>query len=390
MTVELTQRGIDALLYALEKQKPIVFDKILIGNGADAGNNPEKLSNPQLDSAIDGDIKRSTDGNFVTLTCSFSNSNSKVQSRFRVTETGVTIKDPSNDSKTVLFAYGYVDDSIATVIPAPDDCLFEITQRVIVYVGVTANVSKVVLASSQYATKAEVDAHISSRTNPHGVTAAQVGLGSVPNVATNDQTPTYATAKTAKAPESGEKLSVAFGKIRRAVLDLIAHIGSKDNPHGVTAEQIKAAQKSHTHSAADITSGILGITRGGTGVSDLNTLAQSISDLHVVTGTYKGTGTYGSNNKTSLTFTRTPKVLLVQPTENGNQKYAQKYAGFIVQQGVKQNTNGGVADDALIGSLYFEWNGRTVAWYSDYISSGIAAGFQCNLKDAEYRYIAIL
>ena len=45
MTVELTQRGIDALLYALEKQKPIVFDKILIGNGADAGNNPEKLSN---------------------------------------------------------------------------------------------------------------------------------------------------------------------------------------------------------------------------------------------------------------------------------------------------------------------------------------------------------
>ena len=384
MTVELTQRGIDALLYALEKQKPIVFDKILIGNGADAGNNPEKLSNPQLDSAIDGDIERSTDGDFVTLTCSFSNS--KVQSRFRVTETGVTIKDPSNNSKTVLFAYGYVDDSIATVIPAPDDCLFEITQRVIVYVGATANVSKVVLASSQYAAKDDFDTHISSRTNPHGVTAAQVGLGSVPNVATNDQTPTYATAETAEAPASGEKLSVAFGKIRRAVLDLIAHIGNKGNPHGVTAEQIKAAQKSHTHSAADITSGILGITRGGTGVSDLNTLAQSISDLHVVTGTYKGTGTYGSNNKTSLTFTRTPKVLLVQPTENGNQKCA----GFIVQQGVKQNTNGGVADDAWIGNLYFEWNGHTVAWYSGYLSSGTAAGFQCNLKDAEYRYIAIL
>lgn len=386
MTVELTQRGIDALLYALEKQKPIVFDKILIGNGADAGNNPEKLSNPQLDSAIDGDIERSTDGDFVTLTCSFSNS--KVQSRFRVTETGVTIKDPSDDSnsKTVLFAYGYVDDSIATVIPAPDDCLFEITQRVIVYVGATANVSKVVLASSQYAAKDDFDAHCNSRNNPHNVTAAQIGLGNVPNVATNDQTPTYATAETAEAPASGEKLSVAFGKIRRAVLDLIAHVGDKGNPHDVTAEQIKAAAKAHTHSAADVTSGILGVARGGTGVSDLKTLAQSISDLHVVTGTYKGTGTYGSNNKTSLTFARTPKVLLVQPTENSDQKCA----GFIVQQGVKQNTNGGVADDAWIGNLYFEWNGHTVAWYSGYLSSGTAAGFQCNLKDAEYRYIAIL
>ena len=383
MTVEVTQNGIDALLYALANEKKIVFDKILLGNGADAGKDPVALSNPLLESSIT-DVKRNADNDFVTLTSKFDNNN--VSARFRVTETGVTVIDPSDESKTVLFAYGYADESIATVIPAPDDCAFEVTQRVVVYVGASAEISKVVIESTQYATKAEVDAHISSRTNPHGVTAAQVGLGSVPNVATNDQTPTYATAETAEAPASGEKLSVAFGKIRRAVLDLIAHVGDKGNPHDVTAEQIKAAPKSHTHSAADVTSGILGVARGGTGVSDLKTLAQSISDLHVVTGTYKGTGTYGSNNKTSLTFARTPKVLLVQPTENGNQKCA----GFIVQQGVKQNTNGGVADDAWIGNLYFEWNGHTVAWYSGYLSSGTAAGFQCNLKDAEYRYIAIL
>lgn len=383
MTVEVTQNGIDALLYALANEKKIVFDQILLGNGADAGKDPVALSNPLLESSI-ADVKRNADNDFVTLTSKFDNNN--VSARFRVTETGVTVIDPSDESKTVLFAYGYADESIATVIPAPDDCAFEVTQRVVVYVGASAEVSKVVIESAQYATKAEVDAHISSRTNPHGVTAAQVGLGSVPNVATNDQTPTYATAETAEAPASGEKLSVAFGKIRRAVLDLIAHVGDKGNPHDVTAEQIKAAAKAHTHSAADVTSGILGVARGGTGVSDLKTLAQSISDLHVVTGTYKGTGTYGSNNKTSLTFARTPKVLLVQPTENSDQKCA----GFIVQQGVKQNTNGGVADDAWIGNLYFEWNGHTVAWYSGYLSSGTAAGFQCNLKDAEYRYIAIL
>ena len=383
MTVEVTQNGIDALLYALANEKKIVFDKILLGNGADTGKDPVALSNPLLESSI-ADVKRNADNDFVTLTSKFDNNN--VSARFRVTETGVTVIDPSDESKTVLFAYGYADESIATVIPAPDDCAFEVTQRVVVYVGASAEVSKVVIESTQYATKAEVDAHISSRTNPHNVTAAQVGLGSVPNVATNDQTPTYATAKTAKAPESGEKLSVAFGKIRRAVLDLIAHVGDKGNPHDVTAEQIKAAPKSHTHSAADVTSGILGIARGGTGVSDLATLAQSISDLQVVAGTYEGKGTYGSNNKTSLTFTRAPKLLIVQPTENSDQRYA----GFIVQQGVKQNTNGGVADDALIGSLYFDWNGSTVAWYSNYIRNGTAAAFQCNLEDTEYRYIAIL
>ena len=378
MTVELTQRGIDALLYALEMQKPIVFDKILIGNGADAGNNPETLSNPQLDSAIDGDIERSTDGDFVTLTCSFSNS--KVSSRFRVTETGVTIKDPSNDSKTVLFAYGYVDDSIATVIPAPDDCLFEITQRVIVYVGATANVSKVVLASSQYAAKDDFDAHCNSRNNPHGVTAAQVGLGSVPNVTTNDQTPTYDTPDVVEALTSGEKLSVAFGKIRAAVQALITHLRAK-NPHGVTVDQIGAAAKGHMHSAADITSGILGIARGGTGVGTLAELAYAISDLQVVAGAYEGKGAYGSSNKTGLTFTRAPKMLLVQQETCTSSCYG----GFVVLQGVKKIKSGGIADDRPTDDMYFVWSGSTVEWYS---SSGV--DYQYNREGAKYRFIAIL
>lgn len=377
MTVEVTQNGIDALLYALANEKKIIFDKILLGNGADAGKDPVALSNPLLESSI-ADVKRNADDDFVTLTSKFDNNN--VSARFRVTETGVTVIDPSDESKTVLFAYGYADESIATVIPAPDDCAFEVTQRVVVYVGASAEVSKVVIESTQYATKAEVDAHISSRTNPHNVTAAQLGLGNVPNVATNDQTPTYATAKTAKAPESGEKLSVAFGKIRRAVLDLIAHIGNKDNPHGVTAEQIKAAQKSHTHSAADITSGIIGVARGGTGVSDLRTLAQFISNLQVVAGIYEGNNGYGSSNKTSLTFTSPPKLLLVQPETSTDSCYD----GFVVLQGVKKLMSGGIADDRTTAVMHFVWSGSTVEWYSsDYKS-------QFNLKGAKYRFIAIL
>ena len=135
------------------------------------------------------------------------------------------------------------------------------------------------------------------------------------------------------------------------------------------------------HSAADITSGILGIARGGTGVSDLKTLALSISDLQVVAGTYEGKGAYGSNNKTSLTFTRAPKMLLVQQ-ETCTSSY---YGGFVVLQGVKKIKSGGIADDRPTDDMYFVWSGSTVEWYS---SSGV--DYQYNREGAKYRYIAIL
>ena len=68
-----------------------------------------------------------------------------------------------------------------------------------------------------------LNVHITDTSNPHGVTAEQIGLDKVPNVATNDQT---------------EKLSVSFGKIMKAIADLISHIGSKSNPHSVTKSQV--------------------------------------------------------------------------------------------------------------------------------------------------------
>lgn len=80
--------------------------------------------------------------------------------------------------------------------------------------------------------------HTTDKSNPHGVTKAQVGLGNVPNVATNDQTPTYSQASSLSNLVSGEKVSVSFGKIMKAIADLISHIGNKSNPHGVTKTQV--------------------------------------------------------------------------------------------------------------------------------------------------------
>ena len=91
--------------------------------------------------------------------------------------------------------------------------------------------------------------HIGNKQNPHEVTKGQVGLGNVPNVATNDQTPTYTAATTLATLTSGEKLSVAMGKIAKAIADLISHIA--DTTKHITAAERKAwngkAAGSHTH-----------------------------------------------------------------------------------------------------------------------------------------------
>lgn len=83
-----------------------------------------------------------------------------------------------------------------------------------------------------------LDIHKGSKDNPHSVTKSQVGLGNVPNVATNDQTPSYTAATTLAALVSGEKLSVAFSKLAKGTMDLISHLANKSNPHGVTKAQI--------------------------------------------------------------------------------------------------------------------------------------------------------
>ena len=73
------------------------------------------------------------------------------------------------------------------------------------------------------------------RTGQVNITKANVGLGNVPNVATNNQTPTYTAASANENLVSGEKLSVAMGKISRAITSLISHLA--DGTRHITAAE---------------------------------------------------------------------------------------------------------------------------------------------------------
>lgn len=260
MALRLTPSGTDLLLRTIAGEAEIEFVSIQMGNGADAGESASALSNPLLTAEIGsyevGDI-------FVTLTSTFSNS--EVEAGFRATELGVLAKDPDNSGGTLLYAYQYTPEAESDYIPAGADKVLETQMDVLVYIGDAANVTASISESLVYASKADLEA-LRQEVENINLTPEAVGLGNVPNVATNDQTPTYTTPSAPAALSSGEKLSTAMGKIARAVSSLISHLGTVGkNVHKETPASIGAAAASHKHSTADITSGILGTARGGTG-----------------------------------------------------------------------------------------------------------------------------
>lgn len=169
----------------------------------------------------------------------------------RVTNTGVKssyifkqlgLFATAEDESEVLFAI--LQSENGETVPDESE-LYTYDVSLIIAISDTSNIT-VNVDKTSYVTEEELDGHKTDKTNPHGVTKAQVGLGNVPNVSTNDQTPTYTVPASNAGLVSGEKLGTAFGKIARAVASLIAHIANKSNPHSVTKAQVGLANADNT------------------------------------------------------------------------------------------------------------------------------------------------
>ena len=189
---------------------------------------------------------------------------------------------------------------------------------------------------------------------------------------------------------------------------------------------------SHKHSASDINSGTLGVGRGGTGKSSwtanrliypsaataLSQLAfpseagsvlrqgtsgapywSSISELlsalgltsiaKITTGSYVGTGTYGSANPCSLTFPFSPKaVCIVGYSASG----ADAYGPALIAQGAKASIFPNWYTDGCPGTEY-----RQVSRYSMTVTLsgqnckwvGMDGTGQLNASSFTYYYIAV-
>jgi hypothetical protein len=416
MTPNLTSKGHALLLRALEGEA-LKFTLIQLGNGvAQNAKNATALSNPLVALPL---TKAVTGSQYIALTSTFSNSN--ITAGFRITEVGIWAEDPDNAGSEILYALGNEPEGTADYVPSKDSRILELEYSIMIFVGEAQNVTAEISESLAYASAAELKAHIENKQNPHGVTAEQVGLGSVPNVGTDDQTPNHTIAQSLTALTPKEKLSVAMGKIARAVQSLIDHL--KDSTAHITASERSKwngkAAGSHTHGAADINSGILGVTRGGTGKGGWTanrlmypTSATSIGQMAAPSkdgmylcqnkvgvpfwkemeqptipptsevGTYIGGGKTGSNAKNSITFQGgVPRLIFVKQKSLA----IVRYGILLLTPGAE--TGFSVIENGVRSNLVVGVSGQTVSWYYD--SSDSHPANQLDHAGQTYSYVGV-
>lgn len=396
MNMQLTNVGINALLRALSGAN-IVFTNLKIGNGAaQSAATATDLSNPLKTLAITAVAVANQKASLsVTL------SNAGVEEGFRLTEIGIFVQDQDDEDEEILYAYGTEPEATADYVAATGDSVLEEQITIDAFVSNAENVSALINESTVYATKANFDAHVADRSNPHRVTKAQVDLGNVPNVATNDQTPTFSVPASNAQLISGERFSILLGKIARAVASLISHLANKNNPHDVTAAQVGAATNGHKHSAADVTSGTLGVARGGTGKGTWETnrmiypsAAGQLSQMEFPTeagmvlqqgtygppfwgypvateaGSYTGTNQKGSSYANSITFKKLPNIVFIM--QSGQYR---RWGVLFPAAGRGFSEYDGVRSDLVVST-----SSNTVLWYLN--SEGGAA----NQLNAMYKH----
>lgn len=413
MTQNLTNTGHALLLRALDGTA-LKFTSIQLGNGAaQNAKSATALSNPLATLPL---TKISTGSQYVTLTSTFSNN--EITAGFHITEVGIFAEDPDNAGSEILYALGNEAEGTADYVPSKDNRILELEYSVMIFVDEAQNVSAEISESLAYASAAELKAHIENQKNPHGVTKAQVGLEAVPNVGTNDQTPTYTQASTLTALKSGEKLGAAMGKLARAVRSLIGHLADKVS-HVTEAERTAwddKADGSHTHGASDINSGTLGVVRGGTGKGSwtanrliyptgtavLSQLPAPTKDGMFLcqnksgapfwaevetpaipptseTGTYTGGGKTGSSSKNSITFQGgAPKMVYIKQRGTG--------AWGLLLFTAAGGDGFSVANDVTC-NLTAAISGNTVSWY--YNSTESHPANQLDTRGVVYAYVAV-
>ena len=189
--------------------------------------------------------------------------NNNLATGYHITEIGLYAMDPSTSTE-ILYAIAVAESGMEDYLPAYADSPQSITLEIYIEATGAENVSFTAsvipgiyvtvedfndvtteinnrintVNTKANETSDNLDAHTDNKNNPHAVTKEQVGLGNVDNVTTNDQKPTYTEATNLEKLTSGEKLSVAFGKIAKAVSSLISHLANKNNPHEVTKAQL--------------------------------------------------------------------------------------------------------------------------------------------------------
>jgi hypothetical protein len=275
----------------------------------------------------------------------------------------------------------------------------------------------------------KIDEFASRTDNPHNVTKAQVGLGNVDN--TSDKNKPISTAQATAINEAKSIGTSANTKIDN-------HNANKSNPHNVTSEQIGALPlvggvisgstlgmgSGHgqvycndntinifSMDAPNKNAGrYLGVYNNKNAVHDsviLTELAENGSNnsyriygehnlpypAQIQTGSYVGTGLYGSANPCRLEFSFVPKYVLIEAYYDhvlGNIASPTDYR-LELFNGVTETVSHSFRDgkDVQITTMKVSWMGNTVEWYWKTTSNTTNAEYHQLNGAITYRYIAI-
>ena len=152
---------------------------------------------------------------------------------------------------------------------------------------------------------------------------------------------------------------------------------------GFTAEQISDA-------VTDDVLAILSkaILNGDDGYTDVNGIA--VPQVKIATGSYVGTGTYGSSNPCSLTFDFSPKIFLVCGTTKATGNYINYVTGFVIRSYNVMTFCG--THTCGVNKSSIDYQGTcSVSWKTNGISYYSTAGqeYQMNTSGNSYFWVAI-
>lgn len=193
----MTTVGQNLIAKVSSRELPLKFTSVKMGSGA-LGSRTVAALTALIESKLSLDIaetpKRSGTGRW-NVTAVYNNS--MIQTGFYFREWGIFAQDPDTQGEVLVF-YANSGDS-ADFIPAFDGTgsttASYIEERLICAVAVGNATVTAVLSSEQYASYDDLQDHIADADNPHKVTKAQVGLGSVDNTRDVDKPVSVAQAK---------------------------------------------------------------------------------------------------------------------------------------------------------------------------------------------------
>lgn len=117
------------------------------------------------------------------------------------------------------------------------------------------------------------------------------------------------------------------------------------------------------------------------GLIDAGDTATIAAGLQIETGTYVGTGTAGPSNRNSLTFSKNPKIVIVQNTSSPGSTVVFIQGSGATYSLVKVNTG---------AAIWVTWSGNSVSWYNgDNDYQYVHTQLQLNESGVTYRWIAI-